>query len=117
MASREQINSPILQTRKSRFRTETEPIPGATGQGATSRGPRLSHLIPRHPQSASLCLLGAGSFSRAELLRAERRILSRLDFRLHHPGPLLCLGLLAALAGSSPQVQGGKGAEGQISCG
>ncbi|XP_059239898.1 cyclin-P isoform X1 [Mustela nigripes] len=56
------------------------------------------------PESASLCLLGAGSFSRAELLRAERRILSRLDFRLHHPGPLLCLGLLAALAGSSPQV-------------
>nr|XP_035950958.1 cyclin-P isoform X3 [Halichoerus grypus] len=94
----------LPETRKSRFRTETEPIPGATGQGATSRGPRLSHLIPRHPQSASLCLLGAGSFSRAELLRAERRILSRLDFRLHHPGPLLCLGLLAALAGSSPQV-------------
>ncbi|XP_032343293.1 cyclin N-terminal domain-containing protein 2 [Camelus ferus] len=56
------------------------------------------------PESASLCLLGAGSFSRAELLRAERRILSRLDFRLHHPGPLLCLGLLAALARSSPQV-------------
>ncbi|XP_047691501.1 cyclin-P [Prionailurus viverrinus] len=56
------------------------------------------------PECASLCLLGAGSFSRAELLRAERRILSRLDFRLHHPGPLLCLGLLAALAGSSPQV-------------
>nr|XP_031314572.1 cyclin N-terminal domain-containing protein 2 isoform X3 [Camelus dromedarius] len=55
------------------------------------------------PESASLCLLGAGSFSRAELLRAERRILSRLDFRLHHPGPLLCLGLLAALARSSPQ--------------
>uniref|UniRef100_A0A673V4T3 Cyclin N-terminal domain containing 2 n=1 Tax=Suricata suricatta TaxID=37032 RepID=A0A673V4T3_SURSU len=57
------------------------------------------------PECASLCLLGAGSFSRAELLRAERRILSRLDFRLHHPGPLLCLGLLAALAGSSPQVK------------
>ncbi|XP_042776300.1 cyclin-P [Panthera leo] len=56
------------------------------------------------PECASLCLLGAGSFSRAELLRAERRILSRLDFRLHHPGPLLCLGLLAALAGSGPQV-------------
>uniref|UniRef100_A0A4X1SQP4 Cyclin P n=1 Tax=Sus scrofa TaxID=9823 RepID=A0A4X1SQP4_PIG len=56
------------------------------------------------PEPASLCLLGDGSFSRAELLRAERRILSRLDFRLHHPGPLLCLGLLAALAGSGPQV-------------
>ncbi|XP_049758416.1 cyclin-P-like [Elephas maximus indicus] len=56
------------------------------------------------PEPASLCLLGAGSFSPAELLRAERRILSRLDFRLHHPGPLLCLGLLGALAGSSPQV-------------
>ncbi|XP_076986586.1 cyclin-P [Tamandua tetradactyla] len=56
------------------------------------------------PESASLCLLGAGSFSRTELLRAERRILSRLDFRLHHPGPLLCLGLLAALARSSPEV-------------
>ncbi|KAM6154360.1 cyclin-P [Erethizon dorsatum] len=56
------------------------------------------------PEPASLCLLSAGSFSRAELLRAERRILSRLDFRLHHPGPLLCLGLLAALAGSRPQV-------------
>ncbi|XP_016791453.2 cyclin-P isoform X4 [Pan troglodytes] len=53
---------------------------------------------------AFLCLLSADSFSRAELLRAERRILSRLDFRLHYPGPLLCLGLLAALAGSSPQV-------------
>ncbi|XP_032179321.1 LOW QUALITY PROTEIN: cyclin N-terminal domain-containing protein 2 [Mustela erminea] len=66
------------------------------------------------PESASLCLLGAGSFSRAELLRAERRILSRLDFRLHHPGPLLCLGLLAALAGSSPQVRGraGRGKQG-----
>ncbi|KAB0401344.1 hypothetical protein E2I00_006662, partial [Balaenoptera physalus] len=38
-----------------------------------------------------------------ELLCAERRILSRLDFRLHHPGPLLCLGLLAALARSGPQ--------------
>ncbi|XP_047567797.1 cyclin-P isoform X2 [Lutra lutra] len=94
----------LPETRQSRFRTEPEPIRGSTGQGATSRGPRLSHLFPRHPQSASLCLLGAGSFSRAELLRAERRILSRLDFRLHHPGPLLCLGLLAALAGSSPQV-------------
>ncbi|KAM7060231.1 cyclin-P [Molossus nigricans] len=56
------------------------------------------------PESASLCFLGAGSFSQAELLRAERRILSRLDFRLHHPGPLLCLELLAALAGSNPQV-------------
>ncbi|XP_075392760.1 cyclin-P [Tenrec ecaudatus] len=57
------------------------------------------------PEPACLCLLGAGSFSRAELLRAERRILSRLDFRLHHPGPLLCLGLLAALARSNPQVR------------
>uniref|UniRef100_G3QGC3 Cyclin P n=1 Tax=Gorilla gorilla gorilla TaxID=9595 RepID=G3QGC3_GORGO len=56
------------------------------------------------PEPAFLCFLSADSFSRAELLRAERRILSRLDFRLHHPGPLLCLGLLAALAGSSPQV-------------
>ncbi|XP_063108838.1 cyclin-P isoform X2 [Cavia porcellus] len=56
------------------------------------------------PEPASLCLLSAGSFSRAELLRAERRILSRLDFRLHHPGPLLCLGLLTALTGSRPQV-------------
>ncbi|XP_007180024.1 cyclin-P isoform X1 [Balaenoptera ricei] len=56
------------------------------------------------PEPASLCLLGDGSFSRAELLCAERRILSRLDFRLHHPGPLLCLGLLAALARSGPQV-------------
>ncbi|XP_053771819.1 cyclin-P [Desmodus rotundus] len=56
------------------------------------------------PEPASLCLLGAGSFSQAELLRAERRILSRLDFRLHHPGPLLCLELLGALAGSNPQV-------------
>ncbi|XP_009433870.2 cyclin-P isoform X2 [Pan troglodytes] len=56
------------------------------------------------PEPAFLCLLSADSFSRAELLRAERRILSRLDFRLHYPGPLLCLGLLAALAGSSPQV-------------
>ncbi|XP_004710554.2 cyclin-P [Echinops telfairi] len=55
------------------------------------------------PEPASLCLLGAGSFSPAELLRAERRILSRLDFRLHHLGPLLCLGLLAALARSNPQ--------------
>nr|XP_051692406.1 cyclin-P [Oryctolagus cuniculus] len=56
------------------------------------------------PEPEFLCLLGAWSFSRAELLRAERRILSCLDFRLHHPGPLLCLGLLAALAGSSAQV-------------
>ncbi|XP_066205188.1 cyclin-P isoform X2 [Saccopteryx leptura] len=56
------------------------------------------------PEPAALCLLGAGSFSRSELLRAERRILSCLDFRLHHPGPLLCLELLAALAGSNPQV-------------
>ncbi|XP_049643455.1 cyclin-P [Suncus etruscus] len=56
------------------------------------------------PESTSLCLLGAGSFSRADLLRAERRILSRLDFRLHHPGPLLCLRLQTALAGSSPEV-------------
>jgi hypothetical protein len=62
-----------------------------------------------HPQPASLCLLSAGSFSRAELLRAERRILSCLDFRLHHPGPLLCLGLLAALARSSAQVLRGGG--------
>uniref|UniRef100_UPI004038BFD6 LOW QUALITY PROTEIN: cyclin-P n=1 Tax=Callospermophilus lateralis TaxID=76772 RepID=UPI004038BFD6 len=56
------------------------------------------------PEPASLCLLSAGSFSRAELLRAERRILSRLNFRLHYPGPLLCLELLTALAGSGPQV-------------
>ncbi|KAM5236359.1 cyclin-P [Ctenodactylus gundi] len=56
------------------------------------------------PETACLCLLSAGSFSQAELLRAERRILSRLDFRLHHPGPLLCLELLAALAGSRPEV-------------
>lgn len=72
------------------------------------------HPHPPNPQCASLCLLGAGSFSRAELLRAERRILSRLDFRLHHPGALLCLGLLAALAGSSPQVRG-KGGRG-VAC-
>lgn len=64
------------------------------------------------PEPASLCLLGAGSFSRAELLRAERRILSRLDFRLHHPGPLLCLGLLSALARSGPQVRGAGPGEG-----
>ncbi|XP_023564057.1 cyclin N-terminal domain-containing protein 2 [Octodon degus] len=56
------------------------------------------------PEPASLCLLSAGSFSRAELLRAERRILSRLDFRLHYPVPLLSLGLQSALAGSRPQV-------------
>ncbi|XP_040832459.1 cyclin-P [Ochotona curzoniae] len=56
------------------------------------------------PEPASLCLLSAWSFSRAELLRAERHILGRLAFRLHHPGPLLCLELLAALAGSSAQV-------------
>ncbi|KAM4825537.1 cyclin-P [Thomomys bottae] len=56
------------------------------------------------PEPAFLCLLGAGSFSRVELLRAERRILSRLDFRLHHPGPLLCLHLFAALARSNAQV-------------
>ncbi|XP_033621680.1 cyclin N-terminal domain-containing protein 2, partial [Fukomys damarensis] len=56
------------------------------------------------PEPASLCLLSAGSFSRAELLRAERRILSRLDFRLHHPGPLLCLELLAAFTLSPWQV-------------
>lgn len=89
-----------------RFRAVTEPIPGAPGQGVTVGDPRLPDLFLPHPQPASLCLLGAGSFSRAELLRAERRILSRLDFRLHHPGPLLCLGLLAALARSSPQVRG-----------
>ncbi|XP_003802199.2 cyclin N-terminal domain-containing protein 2, partial [Otolemur garnettii] len=56
------------------------------------------------PEPSSLCLLSAGSFSRTELLRAERRILNRLDFRLHHPGPLLCLRLFAALEGSGPQV-------------
>lgn len=89
-----------------RSRMGTESIPGPQGQGAISQGPRFSHLFPLNPQPASLCLLGDGSFSRAELLRAERRILSRLDFRLHHPGPLLCLGLLAALAGSGPQVRG-----------
>ncbi|XP_038623582.1 cyclin-P [Tachyglossus aculeatus] len=56
------------------------------------------------PEPASLCLLGAGSFSPAELLRAERRVLSRLDFQLHYPGPLLCLRLLAALARAPQQV-------------
>ncbi|XP_008852265.1 cyclin N-terminal domain-containing protein 2 [Nannospalax galili] len=56
------------------------------------------------PECASLCLLSAGSFSPAELLRAERRILNRLNFRLYYPCPLLCLRLLAALARSSPQV-------------
>lgn len=104
--SRQQINGPILQTRKLRYSTGTEPIPGAQGQGVTSRGSRFLHLFPPNSQPASLCLLGDGSFSRAELLCAERRILSRLDFRLHHPGPLLCLGLLAALARSGPQVRG-----------
>ncbi|XP_066205187.1 cyclin-P isoform X1 [Saccopteryx leptura] len=63
------------------------------------------------PEPAALCLLGAGSFSRSELLRAERRILSCLDFRLHHPGPLLCLELLAALAGSNPQVRRAEGCD------
>ncbi|XP_012888072.1 PREDICTED: cyclin N-terminal domain-containing protein 2 [Dipodomys ordii] len=57
------------------------------------------------PEPAFLCLLSAGSFSRVELLRAERRILNRLDFRLHHPGPLLCLHLLAALARTNAQVK------------
>nr|XP_020834619.1 cyclin N-terminal domain-containing protein 2 isoform X2 [Phascolarctos cinereus] len=56
------------------------------------------------PEPASLCLLGAGSFSPAQLLRAERRLLSRLNFQLYYPGPLLCLGLLAALARSRPRV-------------
>lgn len=77
-----------------------EPNPG---QGVTTRVQDSPTFLP-NLQSASLCFLGAGSFSQAELLRAERRILSRLDFRLHHPGPLLCLELLAALAGSNPQV-------------
>ncbi|XP_068935672.1 uncharacterized protein [Petaurus breviceps papuanus] len=75
------------------------------------------------PEPASLCLLGAGSFSPAQLLRAERRLLSRLNFQLYYPGPLLCLGLLAALARSRPQVRGegrmkrgwvGRSAESQI---
>uniref|UniRef100_A0A4X2LZH2 Cyclin-like domain-containing protein n=1 Tax=Vombatus ursinus TaxID=29139 RepID=A0A4X2LZH2_VOMUR len=56
------------------------------------------------PEPASLCLLGAGSFSPAQLLRAERRLLRRLNFQLYYPGPLLCLGLLAALARSRPRV-------------
>ncbi|XP_044524531.1 cyclin-P [Gracilinanus agilis] len=56
------------------------------------------------PEPALLCLLGAGSFSPAELLRAERRLLSRLNFQLYSPGPLLCLGLLAALTRSPPRV-------------
>ncbi|XP_051845166.1 cyclin-P isoform X2 [Antechinus flavipes] len=56
------------------------------------------------PEPAALCLLGAGSFSPAQLLRAERRLLSRLNFQLYYPGPLLCLGLLAALARSRPRV-------------
>ncbi|XP_077707840.1 cyclin-P isoform X2 [Canis aureus] len=95
----------LPETGKSRFRSETEPLPGRQGrEHRPPPRPRPSHLFPRHPQSASLCFLGAGSFSRAELLRAERRILSRLEFRLHHPGPLLCLGLLAALARSRPEV-------------
>uniref|UniRef100_A0A4X2LQS8 Cyclin-like domain-containing protein n=1 Tax=Vombatus ursinus TaxID=29139 RepID=A0A4X2LQS8_VOMUR len=58
------------------------------------------------PEPASLCLLGAGSFSPAQLLRAERRLLRRLNFQLYYPGPLLCLGLLAALARSRPRVSG-----------
>ncbi|KAM9033456.1 cyclin-P isoform 4-T4 [Sarcophilus harrisii] len=80
---------------------------GGAGQGEGLGGPAPTHsrstsLTPLQP--ASLCLLGAGSFSPAQLLRAERRLLSRLNFQLYYPGPLLCLGLLAALARSRPRV-------------
>ncbi|XP_043852351.1 LOW QUALITY PROTEIN: cyclin-P [Dromiciops gliroides] len=55
------------------------------------------------PEPASLCLLGAGSLLPGPAVPAlNGRLLSRLNFRLYYPGPLLLPGLLAALARSRP---------------
>ncbi|TFJ97107.1 transgelin-2 [Platysternon megacephalum] len=54
---------------------------------------------------AELCFMAEDSFSRRELLRMERKVLSRLDFQLHYTNPLHLLRLLGALGRCAPEVQ------------
>ncbi|KAM9112877.1 cyclin-P [Pangshura tecta] len=56
------------------------------------------------PEPAELCLMTEDSFSRRELLRMERKVLSRLDFQLHYTNPLHLLRLLGALGRWAPEV-------------
>ncbi|XP_075771377.1 cyclin-P isoform X3 [Pelodiscus sinensis] len=56
------------------------------------------------PEPAELCFMTEDSFSRRELLRMERKVLSRLDFQLHYTNPVHLLQLLAALGRCPPEV-------------
>ncbi|XP_032651497.1 cyclin-P [Chelonoidis abingdonii] len=51
-----------------------------------------------------LCFMTEDSFSCRELLRMERKVLSRLNFQLHYTNPLHLLRLLGALGRWAPEV-------------
>ncbi|XP_053865732.1 cyclin-P [Malaclemys terrapin pileata] len=56
------------------------------------------------PEPAELCFMTEDSFSRRELLRMERKVLSRLNFQLQYTNPLHLLQLLGALGRCAPEV-------------
>ncbi|XP_039366722.1 cyclin-P isoform X4 [Mauremys reevesii] len=56
------------------------------------------------PEPAELCFMAEDSFSPRELLRMERKVLSRLNFQLGYTNPLHLLRLLGALGRWAPQV-------------
>ncbi|XP_074874030.1 cyclin-P [Carettochelys insculpta] len=57
------------------------------------------------PEPAELCFMTEDSFSCRELLRMERKVLSRLHFQLHYTNPVHLLRLLAALGRCAPEVR------------
>ncbi|XP_067413379.1 cyclin-P isoform X3 [Emydura macquarii macquarii] len=59
-------------------------------------------LVQVHP--AELCFMTEDSFSRRELLRMERKVLSRLNFELHYTNPVHLLQLLVALGRCAGEV-------------
>ncbi|XP_067413378.1 cyclin-P isoform X2 [Emydura macquarii macquarii] len=56
------------------------------------------------PEPAELCFMTEDSFSRRELLRMERKVLSRLNFELHYTNPVHLLQLLVALGRCAGEV-------------
>ncbi|KAF7235350.1 Cyclin N-terminal domain-containing protein 2 [Varanus komodoensis] len=57
------------------------------------------------PELAQLCFMAEDSFSQKDLLRMERKILTRLKFELHYANPVHSLHLLAEVDHCSTQVQ------------
>ncbi|XP_042295796.1 LOW QUALITY PROTEIN: cyclin-P [Sceloporus undulatus] len=57
------------------------------------------------PEPAQLCFMTGDSFSRKELLRMERKILTRLKFELHYANPVHLLRWLAEVTHSTLELR------------